>query len=86
LFGEFKSFLKDLKKDGQLAEVVERAEAKGLKEKISKAAEFNYLRLKDLNLVNAYSGGCRTLIPISVGQGSNFCRTLFRFMSDSVPG
>lgn len=26
----------------------------------------------------AYSGGCRTLIPISVGQGSDFCRTVFR--------
>jgi hypothetical protein len=34
----------------------------------------------------AYSGGCRTLIPISVGQRSDFCRTLFRFRSDSVPG
>ncbi|MSU58567.1 MAG: LamG domain-containing protein [Pedosphaera sp.] len=35
---------------------------------------------------NAYSGGCRTVIPISVGQRSNFCRTPFRFISDSVPG
>jgi hypothetical protein len=35
---------------------------------------------------SAYSGGCRTLIPISVGQGSDFCRTPFRFISDSVPG
>src|SRR5205814_8577612 len=34
----------------------------------------------------AYSGGCRTLIPISVGQRSDFGRTLFRFISDSVPG
>src|ERR1035437_8052911 len=34
----------------------------------------------------AYSGGCRTLIPISVGQRSDLCRTLFRFISDSVPG
>lgn len=34
----------------------------------------------------AYSGGCRTVIPISVGQRSNFCRTAFRFLSDSVPG
>ena len=34
----------------------------------------------------AYSGGCRTVIPISVGQRSNFCRTPFRFISDSVPG
>jgi len=35
---------------------------------------------------NAYSGGCRTVIPISVGQGSDLCRTPFRFISDSVPG
>jgi hypothetical protein len=35
---------------------------------------------------NAYSGGCRTLIPIFVGQRSDFCRTPFRFISDSVPG
>jgi len=34
----------------------------------------------------AYSGGCRTLIPIFVGQRSDFCRTPFRFISDSVPG
>ncbi len=34
----------------------------------------------------AYSDGCRTLIPISVGQHSDFSRTPFRFMSDSVPG
>ena len=34
----------------------------------------------------AYSGGCRTLIPIVVGQRSDFCRTPFRFISDSVPG
>src|ERR1035437_79915 len=38
------------------------------------------------NPPRAYSGGCRTLIPISVGQRSDFCRTLFRFISDSVPG
>ena len=36
--------------------------------------------------VAAYSGGCRTVIPISVGQGSDLCRTPFRFISDSVPG
>jgi hypothetical protein len=35
---------------------------------------------------SAYSGRCRTLIPISVGQRSNFSRTPFRFISDSVPG
>ena len=34
----------------------------------------------------AYSGDCRTLIPISVGQHSDFRRTPFRFISDSVPG
>jgi len=34
----------------------------------------------------AYSDGCRTLIPISVGQHSDFSRTPFRFVSDSVPG
>jgi len=34
----------------------------------------------------AYSGRCRTVIPISVGQGSDFCRTPFRFLSDRVPG
>jgi hypothetical protein len=34
----------------------------------------------------AYSDGCRTLIPISVGQHSDFNRTPFRFISDSVPG
>jgi len=37
-------------------------------------------------LTGAYSGGCRTLIPIFVGQRSDFCRTPFRFISDSVPG
>ena len=37
-------------------------------------------------MAGAYSGGCRTLIPISVGQRSDLCRTLFRFISDSVPG
>jgi hypothetical protein len=36
--------------------------------------------------LHAYSGGCRTLIPISVGQRSDFSRTPFRFISDSVPG
>jgi integrase len=34
----------------------------------------------------AYSDGCRTVIPISVGQHSDFGRTPFRFLSDSVPG
>ena len=34
----------------------------------------------------AYSDGCRTRIPISVGQHSDFSRTPFRFLSDSVPG
>jgi hypothetical protein len=34
---------------------------------------------------HAYSGGCRTLIPISVGQRSDFCRTAFRFLPDTVP-
>ena len=34
----------------------------------------------------AYSDGCRTVILISVGQRSNFRRTPFRFISDSVPG
>ena len=34
----------------------------------------------------AYSGLCRTVILISVGQGSDFCRTPFRFLSDRVPG
>jgi hypothetical protein len=36
--------------------------------------------------LDAYSGDCRTLIPISVGQHSDFGRTPFRFISDSVPG
>jgi len=35
---------------------------------------------------NAYSGLCRTVIPFAVGQRSNFCRTGFRFLPDSVPG
>ena len=43
-------------------------------------------RLREGPLLYAYSGGCRTVIPISVGQRSNFCRTPFRFISDSVPG
>jgi len=34
----------------------------------------------------ADSDGCRTPILISVGQRSNFSRTPFRFISDSVPG
>ena len=34
----------------------------------------------------AYSHGCRTPILIPVGRRSNFCRTPFRFISDSVPG
>ena len=34
----------------------------------------------------AYSDVCRTVILISVGQGSDFCRTPFRFLSDRVPG
>ena len=41
---------------------------------------------KSMDSPHAYSGGCRTLIPISVGQRSDFCRTPFRFISDSVPG
>ena len=36
--------------------------------------------------VHAYSHGCRTPILIPVGRRSNFCRTPFRFISDSVPG
>ena len=36
--------------------------------------------------VVAYSDGCRTGILISVGQGSDFCRTAFRFLSDRVTG
>ncbi len=42
--------------------------------------------IQSVALTDAYSGGCRTLIPISVGQRSDFCRTPFRFISDSVPG
>ncbi len=37
-------------------------------------------------LPSAHSDGCRTLIPISVGQRSDLSRTPFRFISDSVPG
>jgi hypothetical protein len=46
------------------------------------------LRLADLEKAerDAYSGLCRTVILISVGQGSDFCRTAFRFLSDRVPG
>jgi hypothetical protein len=36
--------------------------------------------------VPAYSHGCRTPILIPVGRRPNFCRTPFRFISDSVPG
>jgi len=34
---------------------------------------------------DAYSDVCRTLILKSVGQGSDFCRTPFRLLSDRVP-
>jgi len=37
-------------------------------------------------VLRAYSGRWRTVILISVGQGSDFCRTPFRFLSDRVPG
>jgi len=45
-----------------------------------------YASLELRNALAAYSGGCRTLIPISVGQGSDLSRTLFQLVSDSVPG
>src|SRR5260370_21210995 len=55
---------------------------------IAESGKARALRLADAiaHRAIAYSGGCRTLIPISVGQRSDFCRTPFRFISDSVPG
>ena len=50
------------------------------------ATEVDVFELCGKSAVHAYSGGCRTLIPISVGQRSDFSRTPFRFISDSVPG
>jgi hypothetical protein len=34
--------------------------------------------LHELMEMDAYSGRCRTVIPISIGQVSDFCRTAFR--------
>ena len=42
--------------------------------------------LKECGVTSAYSGGCRTVNPMSVGQASDFCRTPLRSLSDRVPG
>ena len=52
-----------------------------------RAKKYQGKRFHDDSAVQpAYSDGCRTVIPISVGQHSDFGRTPFRFLSDSVPG
>ena len=50
------------------------------------SGELDYTNGVSVFLNAAYSGRCRTVILISVGQGSDFCRTPFRFLSDRVPG